>query len=195
MTTIVLTADVLARCTGASLTRATMRCSVYNQAIAAYGIDQNRMRLAFFLANVGVESGGFAFSREIWGPTATQAGYEGRADLGNTQPGDGFRFRGAGDISSTGRFNFAKVRDRLRKRFPDVPDFEADPDQLGQLPWAALSAADFIDRVGANQYADALNFDAYCDVINRGRVTAAQGDANGFQNRLALAVAALRILP
>ena len=34
------------------------------------------------------------YSEEIWGPTKWQKGYEGRADLGNTQPGDGFWFRG-----------------------------------------------------------------------------------------------------
>jgi putative chitinase len=117
--------------------------------------------------------------------------------LGNTQAGDGQRFRGAGDLQITGRANFAAARDRLRARWPKlgVPDFEAEPDKAGEPQWAAMLACDYIDRVKANQYADVMNFDAYADLINRGRVTLAPGDANGFQKRLALAITALRVLP
>ena len=58
------------------------------------------------------------------------AAYEGRVDLGNTQPGDGVRFKGRGLIQTTGRKNHALVRDRLRQRFHDVPDFELEPEAL-----------------------------------------------------------------
>ena len=44
-------------------------------------------RIAAFLAQVGHESGGFRYTTEIWGPTPAQQRYEGRKDLGNTQPG------------------------------------------------------------------------------------------------------------
>lgn len=193
---IILTADVLARCTGSSLGRATARVTAYNQAMSFFNID-TIPRVAFLLSNVGHECGGFAYTREIWGPTEAQVRYEGREDLGNTQPGDGERFRGAGDIQRTGRKNFALLRERLRARFPaiGVPDFEADPEQAAEPRWAALSACDFIDMVGANKYADALNFDAYCDLINRGHATLAPGDTNGFSRRVSLALIALRALP
>src|SRR5690606_9785953 len=65
-----------------------------------------RVRMSAFLAQVGHESGGFVYTRELWGPTAAQARYEGRADLGNVFPGDGFRFRGRGLIQITGRYNY-----------------------------------------------------------------------------------------
>lgn len=45
-------------------------------------------RAAMWCAQLGHESGGLRFVRELWGPTDAQASYEGRGDLGNTHPGD-----------------------------------------------------------------------------------------------------------
>jgi len=67
----------------------------------AYGIDTS-LRQAHFLAQVGHESGSFRYTEEL----ASGAAYEGRADLGNTQPGDGQRFKGRGLIQLTGRANY-----------------------------------------------------------------------------------------
>ena len=52
-----------------------------------------KQRAAAWFMNVAKESGELFYTEEIWGPTATQAGYEGRQDLGNTQTGEGFRFK------------------------------------------------------------------------------------------------------
>lgn len=60
------------------------------------------IRMAHFLAQVGHESGAFRYSEEI----ASGSAYEGRKDLGNTQPGDGKRFKGRGLIQLTGRRNY-----------------------------------------------------------------------------------------
>lgn len=212
---LTLTTDQFSRATGARIDRAQAHLAAYTQAMSFYNID-TRLRIAFLLANVGHESGGFAFPRELWNPAQvpSQARYERDfahawpptpADdantlafrLGNSQKGDGFNCRGAGDLQITGRSNMAQLRDRLRTRFPaiGVPDFEATPDKLAEPQWAALAACDFIDHAGANAYADSLNFDGYCDLINRGRVTPALGDSNGFGHRLNLALIGLRVLP
>jgi putative chitinase len=59
-------------------------------------------RIAHFLAQIGHESGGLQYMKEI----ASGRNYEGRPDLGNTEPGDGPRFKGAGVIRLTGRYNY-----------------------------------------------------------------------------------------
>ena len=186
-------AATLARCTGARLDRAQRFADALTAAMFEYQIDTLN-RKAAFLANVAHESGRLHYTTELWGPTPAQKRYEGRKDLGNTQPGDGFRFRGHGLIQTTGRFNHAAARDRLRKRRPDAPDFEREPELLAHTEWAALSAADFWDMKGLNAVADSGNFDAVCDIINRGRATVAVGDSNGWAERKALYDVALEVL-
>jgi putative chitinase len=191
-----LTAQQIAIACGARIDRATRCADGLNQAMALYGIDSSTRRQAMFLANIGHETGGLKWLNEIWGPTPAQSRYEGRADLGNTQPGDGRRFAGHGMLQTTGRYNHAKVRDRLRARFPEmaIPDFEAEPERLSDPEWAALSAADYIDMKGANQVADDGDFDGYCDLINRGRKTQAMGDSNGWADRLDIYTAGCKAL-
>lgn len=190
-----MNAEQLSRCTGARIDRAQKALAGLMSAMEMYQIN-TVARQAMFLANVGHETGGLKWLGEIWGPTPAQLRYEGRADLGNTQPGDGRRFAGNGYLQTTGRFNHAILRDRLRERFPelDVPDFEAQPEQLREPTWAALSATDYVSMKGCNKFADTDDFDGYCDTVNRGRKTAALGDANGWADRLSLYTAGVKAL-
>lgn len=152
------------------------------------------------------------FSRErigradalAYGRTATHAadqprianciygGQWGRLNLGNEACDDGWRFRARGPIGTTGRANFAALTTRLRKRFPDmrVPDFVAQPELLADPIWGSLAAADYVDMRGLNAWADKGDFDGYCDLINRGRKTQAEGDTNGWVERVRLWAAA-----
>lgn len=60
------------------------------------------LRQAHFLAQIGHESGELRYRQEI----ASGKAYEGRVDLGNTQAGDGRKFKGRGLIQLTGRANY-----------------------------------------------------------------------------------------
>lgn len=165
-----MTPQLLRAATGCSEQAAEVFAPLITEACALYEIN-TPVRLADFLAQVSHESGSLKWVREIWGPTPAQRRYEGRADLGNVEPGDGERFPGRGLIQTTGRFNYAAVRDRLRARLPAttiVPDFEAEPEALEQPRWAALSAADYWDWRGLNALADSGDFEAQTRKINGG---------------------------
>lgn len=71
--------------------------------------------------------------REIWGPTEAQKRYEGRKDLGNTQPGDGKRFMGRGYVQITGRTNYQKASSLVGKDLVANPDLALDPEIAAKI--------------------------------------------------------------
>ena len=183
---LIINAQQLAAATGATADRAASWVGTINEAMAQFGID-TPLRVAMFLAQIGHESMHLARTREIWGPTPQQAGYEGRTDLGNNQPGDGSRYRGRGLIQVTGRHNYAAARDALRAVYgPGVPDFEAYPETLETMTWAARSAGQFWAARRLNAPADVGDIKTVTKRIN--------GGLNGLDQRQALYTAALAVL-
>ncbi len=89
----------------------------------AYGIADTALRLAHFMAQVAHESGSFKYMEEI----ASGSAYEGRADLGNTQPGDGKLFKGRGPIQITGRNNYRTFGRQLGIDIERHPELAAVP--------------------------------------------------------------------
>lgn len=130
----------------------------------AYGIN-TKNRQAMFIAQIAHECGELRYTREIWGPTAAQKGYEGRKDLGNTSQGDGKRFMGRGLIQITGRANYAKCSQALigtPSTFLDTPDLLSTP------RYAVETACWFWANKGLNALADTGNFLAVTKKINGG---------------------------
>lgn len=171
-----ITAAQLAKACGCNIARATLWWVPLTSAMGRFGITGPAQQAAF-LAQVAHESGRLVYVVEMWGPTAAQTRYEGRRDLGNARPGDGFRYRGRGLIQTTGRANYAAARDGLRRVLGgDVPDFEATPEKLAEPMWAAMSAAYFWASRGCAALCG--DFEALTRRIN--------GGTNGLADRLAL---------
>jgi putative chitinase len=96
------------------------------QAWEHYG-DGDQRKLAYLLGTAHHETGAFRWKREIWGPTPAQKRYEGRADLGNVNPGDGKKFAGRGFVQLTGRRNYADWSRRTGLDLLKEPDLVLQP--------------------------------------------------------------------
>ena len=152
---------------------------VLNTAMNRYQIVGTK-RVAAFVAQIGHESGQLKYVKEIWGPTAAQARYEGRKDLGNTVAGDGSKYRGRGLIQITGRANYMACGEAL------ALDLINQPELLEKPQHACMSAAWFWVTRGLNTLADAGQFDKITQRINGGQ--------NGAADRQALHARALKVL-
>lgn len=126
------------------------------------------VRQQHFLAQLAHESDHFQTTREY----ASGKAYEGRKDLGNTQKGDGVRFRGRGLIQLTGRANYSSASKALDQPFVD------DPDLVERFPAAAVVSGWFWATHGLNALADKDDVRAVTKRIN--------GGYNGLASRTAL---------
>lgn len=116
------------------------------------------LREAAFLAQLAHESAELRYMEEI----ASGAAYEGRKDLGNTQPGDGKRYKGRGPIQLTGRANYQKYGDLLGLDLINDPTIAATKEvgfRIAGLYWQSH---------GLNELADAKQFETITRRINGG---------------------------
>jgi hypothetical protein len=81
--------------------------------------------IAAMLAQVATETDWFRLGTEQ-GSDSYFERYEGSKTLGNTQPGDGKRFRGRGWIQLTGRYNYSQAAKALGVDIISNPDRAAD---------------------------------------------------------------------
>jgi putative chitinase len=134
-------------------------------ALEAADIDTPE-RVAAFLAQVAHESGEYRWLEEI----ADGSAYEGRVDLGNTEPGDGPRFKGHGPMQITGRANHAACGAALGI------DLIAEPRLICTPVYATASACWFWNSRRLSLLADRDWFAAISKAIN--------GGLNGLADRL-----------
>lgn len=155
--------------------RAARYLGPLNDVMAKYNIT-TPLRMAHFLAQIAHESGELRYAEEI----ASGSAYEGRKDLGNTQRGDGQRYKGRGLIQLTGRANYAAF----------AKDTGCDcinhPEILAQLPWSVETAGWFWHRNKLNDVADT---DAFITVTRR-----INGGTNGKESRQKYLMRAKQVL-
>jgi putative chitinase len=163
------------------------RCDQYlphlQQAMEEFDID-TPLREAAFLAQIAHESGELVFMEEIWGPTEAQRRYEPQTDLarmlGNTEVGDGKRFKGRGPIQITGRANYQKYGDLLGIDLVNDPPLGASPKvgfRIAGLYW---------QKNALNELADSQQFKTITKRIN--------GGFNGLEQRQRFYDVARRVL-
>lgn len=113
--------------------------------------------------------------------------YEGRGDLGNTQPGDGRRYKGRGFIQLTGRANYRTYSAKLDELWGDgAPDLEANPDDALDPDISASVMAIYFRDHGIPAMAAAGNWAGIRRAVN--------GGMNGWQT-FADAVEAVKAIP
>jgi putative chitinase len=127
----------------------------------------SRLRIAHFLGQTCEESAGYRTTEEF----ASGKEYEGRTDLGNTQKGDGPRYKGRGLLQLTGRANYADYGKALGVDLVNNPTLAAQP---------ALSL-----KI-ACEYWKRHNINADCDRDDVQAVTRkVNGGLNGLTDRIA----------
>ena len=124
--------------------------------------------LSHWLAQLLHESGSLKYTEEL----ASGAAYEGNKGLGNTQRGDGRRYKGRGLIQITGKFTY--------NRYGKFASFDAvaHPERLATLPYAVDSAGWFW------AYGAAVNLNKPADKDDVRTVTRLiNGGQNGLNDR------------
>ena len=114
--------------------------------------------MAHYLAQIAHESGELRYTKEL----ASGRAYEGRKDLGNTQQGDGVKYKGRGLIQITGRANYQKYANYCGF------DVVGSPELLERPFGAAKSSMWVFDTFGCNELADKDNLKAIRKKINGG---------------------------
>jgi len=125
------------------------------------------LRAAHFIAQIGHETASLLYMEEI----ADGSQYEGRADLGNTEPGDGKRFKGRGLIQLTGRANYVSYSTDCGT------DYVAKPTAITTDPFACVDVACWYwNKRKINQLADKDDVKAVTKAVN--------GGFNGLDDRM-----------
>lgn len=123
-------------------------------------------RASAFIAQIAHESGSLRYKEEI----ASGQAYEGRKDLGNTQAGDGRKYKGRGLIQLTGRANYRACGQALGL------SLEAHPELVVKDA--------YINAAVAGWYWQSRNINAAADVGDFQKVTRLiNGGLNGYQDR------------
>jgi len=180
-----LSAQEIAKATGSTLELAEKYRPYLNKYMGKYDINTPERAIAF-LAQVGTESGGLKFTKEQ-GNDSYFGKYEFRQDLGNTQAGDGLRFKGRGLIQLTGRANYQKMSEKVGKDLVSNPQLVEEPDlavEVSTIFWRDRMR----NGINLNQWADKFNLQEPVDSsanwdVHTNITKAINGGTNGINDR------------
>ncbi|MEP0518817.1 MAG: peptidoglycan-binding protein [Hyphomicrobiales bacterium] len=130
---------------------------VFQDTTRRYDIH-TRLRIAHFLAQILHESAGLRTTEEF----ASGAAYEGRLSLGNTESGDGRRFKGRGLLQLTGRANYRRLGDKLKI------DLLSDPQRAAEPELSLIIACEYWKQHNINDSADRDDVRAVTKAVNGG---------------------------
>jgi len=171
-----ITADILKRLCPSSKQAIVDGVVLYfNKYADEYEIS-NELRVCHFLAQAAHESAHFMTLEEY----ASGDEYEGRSDLGNTQPGDGQRYKGRGIFQLTGRANYVTYGNKLGVDLVNDPPLAATPEI------SVRTAMEYWKTRGLNAFADANDIITITRRIN--------GGTNGLDDRRSYLAKIQRIL-
>ena len=141
-------------------------CDDCNRLFADTGFDKHLDAMQMLMANMMHETCNFVYMKEI----ASGADYNGRTDLGNTSPGDGEKYKGAGVLQLTGKYNYQRLADGINDpKVMDGVDYVANT-------YPFTSARIWIEENDLLNVCLTEGFDACCRKIN--------GGWNGYEDRL-----------
>ncbi|MDO9043495.1 MAG: hypothetical protein Q7U64_14315 [Desulfocapsaceae bacterium] len=166
-----------------------------------YHISENELRLCHFLAQILHETGGLAIQFEnlnysakrlpqVWPSRFLPKGpldpieYEHNPEklanevygnrMGNTNPGDGYKYRGRGLLQLTGRESYQLATEIIGTYNSTCPNFVDDPDQVISTKWCVEVAAGEWYHKGCNAPADSDNITKVTLLINGGKIGLAE---------------------
>lgn len=134
-------------------------CADFNRMLADTEFTFYKEAEEMLIANILHETGGMIYFKEL----ASGQAYEGRRDLGNTRSGDGPRFKGAGCLQLTGRYNYSRLAEALGdERVMEGVNYVADAHPF-------TSAETWIEENNLLDVCLNEGFEACCVRINGGR--------------------------
>ena len=141
-------------------------CNDCNRLFRETGFDAHLDAMQMLMANMMHETCNFLYMKEI----ADGWAYEGRTDLGNTSPGDGPRYKGAGVLQLTGKYNYSRLAEGI-----------GDPKVMDGVDYVSntypfTSARIWIEENNLLSVCLTQGFDQCCLRIN--------GGWNGYEDRL-----------
>ena len=161
--------------------------------LKSYGVTSDPQMISF-LSQIGHETGGLFYVEEL----ASGVGYEGRKDLGNTESGDGKKYKGRGLIQLTGRKNYERSGEYLGEGFIDNPSSVSPTNKehrttggtTEQYDNAVKSALWFWRKGSAwgdlNKYASSIDMDKglYLGDFDSNRLPNKNSEAKGYPYNL-----------